>query len=66
MRDNSARDYFARPTQKQLAFIADIQEFVGKQFTGVTKEDARAYISQNIEMYELLSMDSWALENGYF
>ena len=41
MEDNSARDYFASPTQKKLAFIADIQEFVGKQFTGVTKEDAR-------------------------
>ena len=66
MENNSACDYFARPTQKQLAFIADIQEFVGKQFTGVTKQDAIAYISQNIETYELLSMDSCALENGYF
>ena len=66
MENNSACDYFVRPTQKQLAFIADIQEFVCKQFTGVTEEDARAYISQNIEMYKLLSMDSWSLENGYF
>ena len=55
-----------KPTQKQLDFIADIQEFVGKSFTGTTKEDATKYISENIEMFRLLSMDNWALENGYF
>lgn len=55
-----------KPTQKQLDFIADIQEFVGKPFTGTTKEEAMLYISENIEMYELLTMDNWALENGYF
>ena len=55
-----------KPTEKQLDFIADIQEFVGKPFTGMTKEDAAKYISENIEMFKLLSMDNWALENGYF
>lgn len=55
-----------KPTEKQLDFIADIQEFVGEPFTGTTKEDATKYISENIEMFKLLSMDSWALENGYF
>lgn len=55
-----------KPTQKQLDFIADIQEFVEKPFTGTTKEEATKYISENIEMFKLLSMDNWALENGYF
>lgn len=55
-----------RLTQKQLAFISDIQEFVDKPFTGTTKEEATLYISENIEMYKLLTMDNWALENGYF
>ena len=45
MENNSACDYFARHTQKQLAFIADIQEFVGKQFTGVRNGDVIVYIS---------------------
>lgn len=55
-----------KPTQKQLDFIANIQEFVGKPFTGTTKEEATLYISENIEMYKLLTMDNWALENGCF
>lgn len=55
-----------KPTEKQLAFIKDIQEFVHKPFTGATKEEATKYISENIEMFKLLSMDNWALENGYF
>ena len=54
-----------KPTQKQLAFINDIQEFVGEPFTGATREEATLYISENIEMYKLLTMDNWALGNGY-
>ena len=44
-----------KPTQKQLAFISDIQEFVDKSFTGTTKEEATLYISENIEMYNVAS-----------
>ena len=55
-----------KPTQKQLAFISDIQEFVDKPFTGTTKEEATLYISENIKIYKLLTMDNWVLENGYF
>lgn len=55
-----------KPTQKQLTFISDIQELVDKPFTGTTREEATLYISENIKMYKLLTIDNWVLENGYF
>ena len=55
-----------KPTEKQLRFIADIEEFVGEQFRGTTKKEATEYISRNIERYKLLTMDNYILENGYF
>lgn len=55
-----------KPTEKQLQFIADIEEFVGEQFRGTTKKEATEYISRNIERYKLLTMDNYILENGYF
>lgn len=55
-----------KPTEKQLQFIADIEEFVDEQFKGTTKKEATEYISRNIERYKLLTMDNYILENGYF
>lgn len=50
------------PTQKQLDFIADIEEFVGEKFHGTTLEEASDYISRNIETFKLLSMSTWAAD----
>lgn len=36
------------PTQKQLDFIAAIQDAVGVEFAGTTKQEASAYIDANI------------------
>lgn len=47
------------PTEKQMAFIREIEEFVPEKFHGLTKDDASAYIDRNIELYKLESMDSW-------
>ena len=33
-----------KPTEKQLKFIEDIQEFTGKVFNGNTKEEASKFI----------------------
>lgn len=55
-----------KPTQKQLDFIADMEEFVPEKFKGSTEEEAIEYIDRNIELYKLLTMDNWALEHGYF
>lgn len=56
----------AKPTEKQLAFIRNMEEFVGEQFKGTTRKEASEYIDRNIEMYKLYTMDSWALSKGYF
>lgn len=42
-----------KPTEKQLKFIEDIQEFTGKAFNGNTKEEASKFISENIKQYKL-------------
>ena len=42
-----------KPTEKQLKFIEDIQEFTGKVFNGNTKKEASKFISENIEQYKL-------------
>ena len=42
-----------KPTEKQIDFIKDIQEWTGKQFTGTTKEEASKFIDENIEEYRL-------------
>ena len=31
-----------------------------------TKEEAKEYISRNIDEYKLLTINNWALSNGYF
>lgn len=41
-----------RATQKQLAYIKDIQNETGLFFTGTTKEDAMKYLDQNIPVYK--------------
>lgn len=42
-----------KPTEKQMNFIEDIQEWTGKQFKGTTKEEASKFIEENIEEYRL-------------
>ena len=44
-----------KPTQKQLDFIELIESYLGYygvEFNGTTKEDARKFISENIEMFK--------------
>ena len=59
------------PTEKQLAFIADIEELTGHQFEreGATKKTASDYIDKHFEeyIYELKNLDSmtvWDLNCG--
>lgn len=51
-----------KPTEKQLSFIHDIEEFVDERFTGRTKREASEYIDRNIEMFKLLSSDEWSFK----
>lgn len=51
-----------KPTEKQLSFIHNIEEFVDERFTGRTKREASEYIDRNIEMFKLLSSDEWSLK----
>lgn len=56
-------------TEKQKDLIECMNEFCSKQFDlsyPRTKEEAREYISKNIEEYKLLSASNWQLNNGYF
>lgn len=48
-----------KPTEKQLEFIEEIQNFISEEFTGTTKQEASDYIDRNIELYKLLSMSEW-------
>ena len=52
-----------KPTQKQLDFIRDIEEFgVGTpKFTGTTKQEASEYISKYKNMLELGTMSAWQI-----
>ena len=54
------------PTERQIKYIKAIQEFVGEEFTGTTKNEASNYIDRNIEEYKLLSSNKWNITNGYF
>ena len=53
-------------TEKQLKLIADMEEFVGEKFRGKTRAEASAWIDGHMELFKLLTMDTWALEHGYF
>lgn len=57
---------YNKPTQKQLDFIRDIEEFVEEKFHGTTKREASEYIDRNIELFKLYTTPNWALEHGYF
>lgn len=53
-------------TEKQLKLIADMEEFVSEKFRGKTRAEASAWIEGHMELFKLLTMDTWALEHGYF
>ena len=56
-------------TDKQRELIECMNEFCTKKFDlsyERTKEEAREYISKNIDEYKLLITSDWALSNGYF
>ena len=53
-------------TEKQLKLIADMEEFVGEKFRGKTRAEASAWIDGHMELFKLLTMDTWVLEHGYF
>lgn len=56
----------AKPTEKQLEFIRNMEEFIDEEFEGTTRKEASEFIDRNINKYRLYSMDSWALTHGYF
>lgn len=52
-------------TQKQKALIDDMNEFCTEKLNydeNTTKEEAREYISRNIEQFKLLTMDNWQMQ----
>lgn len=56
-------------TEKQKELIEAMNEFCREKFDlsyERTKDEARDYISRNIEEFKLLTLSSWATENGYF
>ncbi len=55
-----------KPTRKQLDFIADIEEAIGEEFEGETREEASEWIDEHIDQYRLLTADNWTLTKGYF
>lgn len=49
-------------TEKQKQLIDDMNEFCTEKFRydeNTTKEQARQYISRNMEQFKLLTMDNW-------
>jgi hypothetical protein len=50
-------------TEKQLAYIADIEEVVDEKFTGRTKKEASDYIDRNALIYNLYFNDSYELNS---
>lgn len=53
-----------KPTQKQLDYIADIEQFSDEKFIGTTKQEASAYISRNKDKYRL-EMEVSSSKFGY-
>lgn len=53
-------------TEKQLKLITDMEEFVGEKFRGKTRAEASTWIEGHMELFKLLTMDTWALGHGYF
>ena len=56
-------------TDKQRELIECMNEVCREKFDldgFPTKRMAQEYISRNIEEFKLQTMNSWALENGYF
>lgn len=52
-------------TEKQKRLIDDMNEFCTEKFhynENTTKEQARQYISRNIQQFKLLTMDSWQIQ----
>lgn len=50
------------PTEKQMEFIRDLQEFGGApEFKGTTRQDASKYI----DAYKFMGSDDWSITHGY-
>lgn len=57
---------FESPTEKQLKYIAFIEEETGIKFIGQTKQEASNYIQENKEKVGLSSKENtWSIVNGY-
>lgn len=56
-------------TEKQKELIKCMNKFCTEKFD-LSRErstaEASKYISRNIKEYKFLTMNTWALENGYF
>lgn len=47
-----------KPTEKQLLYIEDIEEYLHVSFNGETKEDAREFLSKYAPIYqEMVQLD---------
>ena len=56
-------------TDKQRELIECMNEFCFHKFDlsyERTKEEAREYISKNIDEYKLFTTDPWVITHGYF
>ena len=56
-------------TSRQQALIEDMNEFCNEKFDlsgEPTLEEAREYISRNIDEFKLKTLSQWCLDNGYF
>lgn len=56
-------------TEKQKDLIECMNEFCTEKFDlsfPRTKEEAKKYISKNMDEYKLLTTDDWCLSHGYF
>lgn len=42
------------PTPRQLSLIAEIEDVVGIQFTGETKQEASVYIDEHLDDFYLM------------
>ena len=51
---------------RMVILIKSMEEFIDERFEGTTKKEASEYISRNMQMYKLLTLDSWTLGYGEF
>ena len=41
-----------KPTEAQIRYIKDIEEYLGVEFHGITKQDATKFLNQYVPIYK--------------